>query len=191
MLKHIHLKKVKSTQDIAKKLILESNSKYVLVSTDNQYQGRGRSNKVWQHSKGNICASLGFKFKNLKKLPFLQHLTALTLLDVIKNPDIAIKWPNDLYNLDKKIGGILVESESSVEDEVNVVIGVGLNTTSTPNLELFGTIGEKFFEIFENNNNQLLEEFVEKFDQNLNLEIDDNFSKAIQKICFGLVKLWL
>lgn len=167
MIKFSHLAKTKSTQDVVKRLLKEGSGDYAFyfVSTDNQYQGRGRSNKVWQHSPGNICASLGFKYTNLAMVPFLQHLTALSFLEIFENPNLAIKWPNDLYNVEsspKKIGGILVESENIGKD-IGVVVGCGINTASTPNPDLFGTIGETSFTLFDKDNQKVLESFFEEF----------------------------
>ncbi len=42
------------------------------------------------------------------------------------NIDIAIKWPNDIYSSNMKIGGILCHSTFRSK-EFRVVIGVGLN----------------------------------------------------------------
>jgi BirA family biotin operon repressor/biotin-[acetyl-CoA-carboxylase] ligase len=39
----------------------------------------------------------------------------------------TIKWPNDLYYRDKKVGGILIENNISSGKITSSVIGVGLN----------------------------------------------------------------
>ena len=45
--------------------------------------------------------------------------------------DVAkLKWPNDLYVNDKKLAGILVESQLQGERLQAVVVGVGLNVSS-------------------------------------------------------------
>lgn len=40
---------------------------------------------------------------------------------------VQIKWPNDLYYLDKKIGGILIESTIKNQTLETVIVGIGLN----------------------------------------------------------------
>ena len=45
------------------------------------------------------------------------------------HPDLGLKWPNDLWWQDRKVGGILVETAGSgdASAERSVVVGVGLN----------------------------------------------------------------
>ena len=42
------------------------------------------------------------------------------------HPDVGLKWPNDLWFQDRKLGGILVEA-ASMGGRSQVVVGVGLN----------------------------------------------------------------
>jgi BirA family biotin operon repressor/biotin-[acetyl-CoA-carboxylase] ligase len=42
------------------------------------------------------------------------------------HPDVGLKWPNDLWFQDRKLGGILVEA-ASMGGLSQVVVGVGLN----------------------------------------------------------------
>jgi len=43
------------------------------------------------------------------------------------NVEGKIKWPNDIYVKDKKIGGILIESFISGKQVQNSIIGIGIN----------------------------------------------------------------
>ena len=49
--------------------------------------------------------------------------------------ECKIKWPNDLYLQGMKVGGVLLETASLPNDDVAVVIGIGLNITSHPDPE--------------------------------------------------------
>jgi BirA family biotin operon repressor/biotin-[acetyl-CoA-carboxylase] ligase len=40
---------------------------------------------------------------------------------------IALKWPNDIWFQDRKVGGVLVEIRAEAGGPAHVVIGVGLN----------------------------------------------------------------
>ena len=77
-------KKVKSTNDIALKLIKQNISKPTLILTDKQTNGRGRVGKKWISKKGNLFISLFFKFDQ-KKINFKQFavLNALLLKKII------------------------------------------------------------------------------------------------------------
>ncbi len=40
---------------------------------------------------------------------------------------IAIKWPNDIYYLERKLGGILIENSISGSQYKAAVVGIGIN----------------------------------------------------------------
>jgi BirA family biotin operon repressor/biotin-[acetyl-CoA-carboxylase] ligase len=77
-------KKVKSTNDIALKLIKKNNSCPMLVTSEQQTNGRGRVGKKWISEKGNLFISLFFKLDQ-KKINFKQFavLNAFLLKKVI------------------------------------------------------------------------------------------------------------
>ena len=64
-------KKVKSTNDIALRLIKKNYSEPTLIISEKQTNGRGRAGKKWISKKGNIFLSLFFKF-NQRKINFKQ-----------------------------------------------------------------------------------------------------------------------
>ena len=106
-------KKVKSTNDVAMKLIKRNFLEPTLITTDKQTNGRGRIGKKWISLKGNLFITLFFKFDQ-KKINFKQFavLNAFLLKKVISNiisKKIKIKWPNDLLFNKLKFCGILQE----------------------------------------------------------------------------------
>ncbi|MBK7958367.1 MAG: hypothetical protein IPK03_09745 [Bacteroidetes bacterium] len=52
---------------------------------------------------------------------------------------MKIKWPNDIYFDNKKIGGILIENTIQGQSERLCIIGVGLNVLQTD----FGHLSHK------------------------------------------------
>src|SRR5258708_675914 len=40
---------------------------------------------------------------------------------------VALKWPNDIWFQDRKIGGVLIELKAVAGGPAHVVIGIGLN----------------------------------------------------------------
>ena len=64
-------KKVKSTNDIALKLIKKNFSDPILITTERQTNGRGRVGKKWISMTGNLFFSICFKFDQ-KKINFKQ-----------------------------------------------------------------------------------------------------------------------
>ena len=133
-------KKVKSTNDIALKLIKQNISKPTLIITDEQTHGRGRIGKKWISKKGNLFISIFFKFDQ-KKINFKQFaiLNAFLLKKVISKKisrEISIKWPNDLLFNKKKFCGILQEVMRFNNFDY-LIVGIGLNTNVTPQNKSF------------------------------------------------------
>ena len=128
-------KKVKSTNDIALRLIKKNNTYPMLVTSKEQTNGRGRMGKKWISQKGNLFISLFFKLDQ-KKINFKQFaaLNAFLLKKVItKNisKKIRIKWPNDLLFNKKKLCGILQELIRFNNFDY-LIVGIGLNTNIAP-----------------------------------------------------------
>ena len=79
-------KKVKSTNDVAIKLIKRNILEPTLITTEKQTNGRGRIGKKWISLKGNLFVTLFFEFDQ-KKINFKQFavLNAFLLKKVISN----------------------------------------------------------------------------------------------------------
>ncbi|MBZ7953891.1 biotin--[acetyl-CoA-carboxylase] ligase [Campylobacter sp. W0018] len=97
-----------------------------------QTQGIGSRENSWQSSKGNLHLSFCLKEENLPKdLPlasvsiYFAYLIKEILAD--KGSKIWLKWPNDLYLDDKKVGGIMSTKISDF-----IIGGVGLNIVFAP-----------------------------------------------------------
>lgn len=104
---------------------------------EEQTQGRGRRGKDWLMSAcSNIAMSVAWPFtvsyQQLHLLPLSVALAIAETLESCGMEHVQIKWPNDVFVRDKKIAGILIETQpvksgSGEENCVAVVIGVGLN----------------------------------------------------------------
>jgi BirA family transcriptional regulator, biotin operon repressor / biotin---[acetyl-CoA-carboxylase] ligase len=104
-----------------------------VVITDHQYRGRGQRGHVW-HSQPNknltfsavlyptfLSARQGFSLNMIITLA-IQHVLALYIPS-----ELRIKWPNDIYYQDKKLGGVLIENVVQKQRLKTSVIGIGLN----------------------------------------------------------------
>ena len=133
-------KKVKSTNDVAMKLIKRNISEPTLITTEKQTNGRGRIGKKWVSLKGNLFITLFFEFDQ-KKINFKQFavLNAFLLKKVISNiisKKIKIKWPNDLLFNKLKFCGILQEVIKFNNFDY-LIVGIGLNTNTVPQNKSF------------------------------------------------------
>lgn len=101
-----------------------------LLVAERQTAGRGRMGRVWQSQPGD---SLTFSI-SLPLAPQdwsgLSLAVGLSLAESL-HPDVGLKWPNDLWFQDRKLGGILVEA-ASMGERSQVVVGVGLNILARP-----------------------------------------------------------
>lgn len=126
-IKKYHIEEVTSTSSILYENISKI-SNLTFLSTDYQTNGKGRSNHIWESSKGeNLLFSFVIKDKKLiKEFKILSISLASMIakyLISLKIKDVSIKWPNDVYVKDKKICGILLEGKF---DEF-IIVGIGVN----------------------------------------------------------------
>jgi BirA family biotin operon repressor/biotin-[acetyl-CoA-carboxylase] ligase len=75
--------------------------------------------------------SMGWRFcKGTAQLGGLSLSIGLALASRLRElgaGKVGLKWPNDLFASGEKLGGILVELNSSAEKEACAIIGIGLN----------------------------------------------------------------
>jgi len=101
----------------------------VLLVAEEQTAGRGRVGKAWHSRRGQ---SLTFSLA-LPMAPASWSGLSLAVGVSLANslhPDVRLKWPNDLWLHERKLGGILVETASTGDTTQGlrmVVIGIGLN----------------------------------------------------------------
>jgi BirA family biotin operon repressor/biotin-[acetyl-CoA-carboxylase] ligase len=133
MLKIIYLDKVDSTQKYLKKKLLNKELvSPVAVTSDIQTNGVGSRDNSWESFDENLFLSFAIKISELPKdlqlesaSIYFAHILKETLQAL--GSKVWIKWPNDFYIEDKKIGGMIT---NIVED--NLLCGVGLNTVNAP-----------------------------------------------------------
>ena len=133
-------KNVKSTNDVAIRLIKQKKYSPTLITSENQSKGKGTMGKIWVSQKGNLFISIFFKFDE-EKLNFKQFtiLNALILKKIVSksiSKKIKIKWPNDLLYNKEKICGILQEI-INIDQFKFLIVGIGLNTNNAPKNKSF------------------------------------------------------
>ena len=128
-------KKVKSTNDVAIKLIKRNILEPTLITSEKQTNGRGRIGKKWISLKGNLFITLFFEFDqkkiNFKQFAVLNALLLKKLISKIISKRIKIKWPNDLLFNKLKFCGILQEV-IKFDNFDYLIVGIGLNTNIVP-----------------------------------------------------------
>jgi BirA family biotin operon repressor/biotin-[acetyl-CoA-carboxylase] ligase len=97
----------------------------ILLVAERQTAGRGRQGRTWAGELGDaLTFSIGLPFKP-SNWSGLSLAVGLSLAESL-GPEVQLKWPNDLWCHQRKLGGILVEAASQ-GGQSYVVVGVGLN----------------------------------------------------------------
>jgi BirA family biotin operon repressor/biotin-[acetyl-CoA-carboxylase] ligase len=99
-----------------------------------QHAGRGRKGRPWIAPFGaGLALSLGWVFSEAARaLPALSLAVGVAVSRALARAEargITLKWPNDIWFQDRKIGGILSELRAEPDGAAYVVIGVGLNVS--------------------------------------------------------------
>lgn len=140
----IQLPSVDSTNNYALQLIKEGKCfEGTIVWALQQTEGRGQRGKSWNTKAGEnltfsviylpVFLAVGCQFR-LSQAISLAVADCLKTLFIDKKRDtnpIKIKWPNDIYIHDKKVGGILIENSVQQGNLSSSIIGIGLNVNQT------------------------------------------------------------
>lgn len=104
-----------------------------VVYADFQSRGKGQRGNSWESEEGkNILLSIILDTSFIEPVNFfdLTVMTSLAIRDILAEyiqEGVKIKWPNDLYYGDNKIGGILIENYLKQNTIEWCILGVGLN----------------------------------------------------------------
>lgn len=133
------LESTTSTLDVAHSLAARGAPAGTLVIANEQTAGRGRGGKSWQSSPGaGLWLTLIERPSDSSGLGVLSlrvGLAAAEALDRFAPEPIRLKWPNDLYIDQGKLGGILVEARWREQVVEWVAIGLGVNVIAPKNIE--------------------------------------------------------
>ncbi|MCK9225174.1 MAG: biotin--[acetyl-CoA-carboxylase] ligase [Candidatus Muirbacterium halophilum] len=131
----IILKKASSTNDIAMKI--EVDYPLFAIISDLQLKGKGRfKDRIWfSEEKTGLFLSILINSPDYIDTDALSYITKISALSVIKSLNFItsnkkkfrLKEPNDIYFENKKISGVLAESQTKGESIVKIVAGMGVN----------------------------------------------------------------
>ena len=154
----VYLKNIDSTHKfLLNKLSENELQSPIAVISEEQTAGVGTKEREWIGYRGNLFLSFAIKKNQLPKdLPLnsISIYFAYVLKELLSehNSQVWLKWPNDFYNNDKKIGGVLTALKGE-----NIICSIGLNLVQSPNN--FAILDIKI------DKNKLIEEFFLKVKQ--------------------------
>ena len=125
-----------STNSEAQTLVVQNRaSDGCTIITDFQTAGRGQRGNRWEGAPAeNLLLSVVWQprflaaaqqFRLSQAVALGVHDWAAALLGPA--PGLKLKWPNDLYYGDQKLGGILIENSLSGPAMQHSIVGIGLN----------------------------------------------------------------
>jgi len=144
----IELVRVDSTNAFADTLLMQGQpADGDVVWAHEQFAGRGQHDHIWTSAPGKnltFTVILRPSFLAPDRQFLLNKAVALALVDFIDHslnaasriphpvscitrPSLSIKWPNDIYAADKKIGGILIENKIMGATLETSLAGIGVN----------------------------------------------------------------
>lgn len=132
---YIHVRETASTNSHLSRLAAHLPDATVLY-THRQTAGRGQKGNSWEAEPGkNITLSLLIKQPDVavRDQFLISEATSLAVVDVVGEMGVhaTVKWPNDIYFGDKKLGGILIEHSLSGNAIAHTIVGLGLNVNQT------------------------------------------------------------
>ena len=153
----IQLQEVDSTNNYLRALQQkEEQEEGTVVAAYEQSAGRGQRGNTWEAEAGkNLTFSMIFHPQELIASDqfIISQLVSTAIKEVLDHyiPDVSIKWPNDIYYQDKKIGGILIENDLSGYEVFQTIIGIGINVnqdlflSNAPNpVSMFQITGKEY-----------------------------------------------
>ncbi len=181
----IALETVTSTNDEAKLLARKGELEApdgTLIWAREQTQGRGRLGRNWSSPSGNLYTSLILRpdvpLSQMAELSFVAALAVYDALGSLSEPghQVHLKWPNDILLNEKKVAGILLDTESGNNNEKTdwVVLGMGLNVAWHPDDTKFAATSLRF-EQWPTTIEQVLEAYARSFLSWTNRWLDDGF----------------
>ena len=125
---------IDSTTKVARNMCIGGNHESLngtVIIAEEQTGGVGRLGRAWSSPRGGLWISIILKPKiDMGHLFTVTMAASIAIARAIKRETgigALIKWPNDIYIGDRKVGGLLVEI-SAETDKINYcIIGIGID----------------------------------------------------------------
>ncbi|QJD97118.1 biotin--[acetyl-CoA-carboxylase] ligase [Mucilaginibacter robiniae] len=135
----VTLKEVDSTNTYLKNILANSEPvpEGTVIMAESQYAGRGQQQNKWFAEPGKSLAfSLLLKpaFLPINQQFDLTRIVSLGVHDALQpltGNQLKVKWPNDVYVNQRKLGGILIENQVQGSTLKSAIVGVGLNINTS------------------------------------------------------------
>jgi BirA family biotin operon repressor/biotin-[acetyl-CoA-carboxylase] ligase len=108
-----------------------------VLTCELQHAGRGRRGRHWiAPFGGSLALSMAWTFQDAAQAsPCLSLCVGVAVARALARAGargIGLKWPNDVWFADRKVGGVLIDLRAEAGGPAHVVIGIGLNVHLPP-----------------------------------------------------------
>ncbi len=130
---------VTSTMDELTRLASAGAPEGTVVVAGEQTAGRGRAGRAWHAPAGtgllmSVLLRPSVSPEYFSTLPLMAGVAIAEGIEVATDGaldrTIELKWPNDLFVNDRKLGGLLMHSRSTASSAVSISLGIGINVGS-------------------------------------------------------------
>lgn len=135
---YIYHQELDSTNAEAKRLNKENKSLKTgtVILSDSQTCGKGKGDRKWFSPKGvglwfSIVIENEYFSRDISLFPLVIGAAVCSSLKS-QNVEAKLKWPNDIYIGNRKIGGILCERTINSSFSDYIIVGIGLNVNTKP-----------------------------------------------------------
>jgi BirA family biotin operon repressor/biotin-[acetyl-CoA-carboxylase] ligase len=131
----IDLESCASTNDEAARYARAGASHGTIIIAERQEAGRGREGRAWASPSGGLYLSAVMRPPlPLADVPAITLAIGIAVCDAARafGAAAALKWPNDVLVGDKKLAGVLVETQSQGGRLDSVIVGIGVNLEIVP-----------------------------------------------------------
>ncbi|MBI2258131.1 MAG: biotin--[acetyl-CoA-carboxylase] ligase [Flavobacteriia bacterium] len=180
--KIIQIPVVESTNNYVANMMNNSQIAHgTVILAEHQTNGKGQREAKWEsEANKNLTFSLFLKNEPISIVNgfYLNKIISISLINLLISNRIfaKIKWPNDIYVLDKKIAGILIENNIKNEKIDSSIIGVGLNVNQF-SFNIHKATSMKKEKNIEYDLRDLLYLFLDEFQVNFSLFESKNFKQ--------------
>ena len=184
LLNHSYAPVIDSTQNLTRIRDIPNGSVFL---ADVQEAGKGRGRNAWISPHGCLSFSLNWRIARSENLVFVQYFISLVVAQVLNGlgHDIfRLKWPNDVYALKTKVGGVICNSEFDYSTkEFRVVVGIGVNVSNQkPFLSVNSALSKIESKPYRDlvSREEVLAKFMNQIDRQSERFLSEGFSPFLQ-----------
>ena len=126
---------VNSTSRFLSETLKNKKTSKLFCVAKKQTSGYGQRGRHWLSKEQDLTFSFGVpftrEFEGILVLGIALALALRKILSKFHDEELMVKWPNDIYSTKGKVAGILTEVIKSFNGDNFLVIGIGINVSSS------------------------------------------------------------